>query len=103
MKKSILIFAITLISTLSFSQKIGIKLTSKQDVIYAPALDAQTVKTDTIGVVELRDDGISLSCVVSIGTKLRALKLWEGQSYIDNQNWTNQMVLSRIKFLLNIK
>lgn len=107
MKKSILIFAITLISTCVFSQKIGIKLSSKQNVEAVPVQQAITVLTDTIGVESIVDNGSSVVVRLEIGKGLterpRTLVLWDGQAYKDNQNWTNVTVIARIKVLLNLK
>jgi hypothetical protein len=103
MKKSIITLSLIVISICGFSQKIGIKLSSKQDIVYVPAQAAITTNTDTIGVIKITDNGNTVSVDLIIGTKFSYLTLWQGQDYIDNENWGNSDILKRIKVLLNIQ
>jgi hypothetical protein len=104
MKKSIITLSLIVISICGFSQKIGIKLASTQTLVATPAV---TAPTDSVAVQNIIDNGSSVQVDLRYyksGSSPcgRALILWEGQAYKDNESWTNTMVIDRIKVLLGI-
>lgn len=107
MKKLILFLALSAISIFGFSQKIGIKLPIKQNIEFIPAQPAVSILADTVGVDRIIDDGKSVSVNIQIGGevhgKSRTLTLWSGDDYKKNENWTNEMVIKRIRELLHIQ
>lgn len=101
MKKTLIIASILLLSAKCFSQKLGIKLDSVENVTTVPAV---VVQTDTISINQIIDNGSSVvvSLFVSQSQPAMYLTLWSGAAYIANENWTNQMIIAQIKFLLNV-
>lgn len=64
-----------------------------------------TINTDKISVDLVSDDGISVSARVSFFNTngySKNLILWEGDSYTQIGQWTDQDVDNRIKELLNL-
>ena len=104
MKKLFTILAIA-ISGICIAQPVGIKLKSSQEFTVVPA---QTVISDSI-FATVHDMGTYLYVSINyfknhtlISMNMR-LVLWEGQAYKENEDWTNETVIARIKVLLDIQ
>lgn len=106
MKKSILTFAIAIISICVFAQPVGIKLKSAEEFTVMPA---QTVMSDSL-FATVHDMGTYLYVNIdffkgdkNLPASNMMLTLWEGDAYKQNENWSNATVIARIKVLLDIQ
>ena len=102
MKKIIITSLIIAASLTGFSQKIGIKVTPAQDFTIVPA---HTNDADSIAVNNINDSGTTLSVTLQFykqGTakEQMPLLLFDKSNYIED--WTNAIVIARIKVLMNI-
>lgn len=59
------------------------------------------VITDKISIQQLIDDGKSVKAFIMANNRNTFLTLWEGQSYIDIDQWTDQDVKDKIIELLS--
>lgn len=105
MKKLFFTLAIVTASLCSYGQRINAKLKSKQSFVVVPAV---TVTSDSMTVASIVDDGSTITAHIVFYGDLNkpapmTLVLWQGAEYAENQTWTRAGVLSRIKFLLNIR
>ena len=72
-----------------------------KNVVVAPAVPAQTVDADEVTILTLSDDTVdTVTAVVNVKGYDKVLVLWEGQSYIDIGNWTQDQANARIIELL---
>ena len=104
MKKLFTILAIA-ISSIAYSQKIGIKLKVAETFTVVPA---RLSVADSVSVDQITDNGYSVTVAVSFYKKndysnSRSLILWEGEAYKENEDWSNETVIARIKVLLDIQ
>lgn len=81
-----------------------INLTGNTDITIITR-EEMVLSTDKISVDELYDDGKMVRARISFFSSTgmsKELILWEGQDYIDIDQWTDTDVENRIKELLNI-
>lgn len=104
MKKLILTFSVILISICAFAQPVGIKLKTAETFTVVPA---QTADADSL-FSTVHDMGTYLYVDITFYRSAKPvsgmkLTLWNGVEYKENENWTNETVIGRIKELLEIQ
>ncbi len=104
MKNTILILSLALISAFGYSQKMGIKLSSEKTF----TIGDRILVADSLSIPTITDDGSIISANILFWKKgqrkdVLPYVLWEGADYASKINATHQMVIDRIRVLLNIK